>query len=117
MKKSIVALLIALALVILVSPGIIGRLAERSLEQDLDVAPRDDAELVVTPQGFDRGWFSSEGRHRIELRDGREAEEVSSGIGEPGVLHGQWRGYNKRRPGQGELEEPVKEYTGAGGSL
>ena len=52
-----------------------------------------------------------------EFRTSREAEEVSSGIGEPGVLHGQWRGYNKRRPGHGELEEPVKEYTGAGSSL
>lgn len=82
MKKSIVALLIALALVILVSPGIIGRLAERSLEQDLDVAPRDDAELVVTPQGFDRGWFSSEGRHRIELRDGRLAKWLHAATGE-----------------------------------
>ncbi|MGA8204037.1 MAG: DUF945 family protein [Woeseiaceae bacterium] len=81
MKKSIVALLIALALVILVSPGIIGRLAERSLEEDLDVAPRDDAELVVTPQGFDRGWFSSEGRHRIELRDGRLAKWLHAATG------------------------------------
>jgi succinate-acetate transporter protein len=52
-----------------------------------------------------------------EFRASREAEEVSSGIGEPGVLHGQWRGYNKRRPGHEELEEPVREYTGADSSL
>jgi succinate-acetate transporter protein len=52
-----------------------------------------------------------------EFRASREAEKISSGIGEPGVLHGQWRGYNKRRPGHGEIEEPAKEYSGAGGSL
>jgi hypothetical protein len=71
LKKSIVALLIALALVILVSPGIIGRLAERSLEHDLDIVESGNQGIRITPQGFDRGWFSSEGRHRIELRQGR----------------------------------------------
>ena len=71
LKKSIVALLIVLALVILVSPGIIGRLAERSLEHDLDIVESGNSDIRITPQGFDRGWFSSEGRHRIELRQGR----------------------------------------------
>ena len=27
-------------------------------------------EVTVTSEHFDRGWFSSEGRHRIELNDG-----------------------------------------------
>ena len=81
MKKSIVALLIVLALVILVSPGIIGRLAERSLEEDLDTTPTGEGEVVVTPQGFDRGWFSSEGHHRVELRDGRLARLLRHSIG------------------------------------
>jgi uncharacterized protein YdgA (DUF945 family) len=40
-KKSFVALLVALALIVMVSPGIVGR-----------------------------GWFSSEGQHRVELKGG-----------------------------------------------
>jgi Bacterial protein of unknown function (DUF945) len=80
LKKGIVALLVALALVILVSPGIIGRLAERSLEEDLDAAPQGTGEVIVTPQGFQRGWFSSAGRHRIELRDGRLAKLLRTSV-------------------------------------
>lgn len=70
MKKSFVALLIALALIVMISPGIVGRLAERSMDENLDWAANESQELVVTSQGFDRGWFSSEGQHRIELKDG-----------------------------------------------
>ena len=70
MKKGIVALLVALVLVIIVSPGIVGRLAEQSMDENLDWAARESNSLVVTSQSFDRGWFSSEGQHRIELRDG-----------------------------------------------
>ncbi len=71
MKKGIVALLIALALLILISPGIVGRLAEQSVDENLDWAARESKGLVVTSQDFDRGWFSSEGQHRIEIRDGK----------------------------------------------
>ncbi len=70
MKKGIVALLVILALVVLVSPGIVGRLAEQSVDENLDWATRESNDLVVTSQSFDRGWFSSEGRHRIEVQDG-----------------------------------------------
>lgn len=70
MKKSFVALLIALALIVMVSPGIVGRLAERSVEENLDWAAQEGQELVVISQGYDRGWFSSEGQHRVELKRG-----------------------------------------------
>ena len=70
MKKGFVALLLVLALIVIVSPGIIGRLAEKSMDENIEWAAKESDELVVTSQGFDRGWFSSEGRHRIELRDG-----------------------------------------------
>ena len=71
MKKGLVALLVVLALVVFVSPAIIGRLAEKSLDEQLEWAATESGELVVRSEGFDRGWFSSGGRHRIELRDGR----------------------------------------------
>jgi uncharacterized protein YdgA (DUF945 family) len=69
-KKGFVALLIGLAIIILLSPGIVGRLAERSMDENLDWAATESQEVVVTSQGFDRGWFSSAGQHRVELREG-----------------------------------------------
>lgn len=70
LKKSFVALLIALALIVLISPGIVGRLAEQSMDENLDWAASENQDLAITSQGFDRGWFSSEGQHRIEITDG-----------------------------------------------
>ena len=78
MKKGFVALLIALAVIVLVSPGIVGRLAERSMEENLDWAATENREVVVTSQGFERGWFSSAGQHRIELKDGELRGELLS---------------------------------------
>ncbi len=70
MKKGFVILLLALAVIVLVSPGLVGRLAEESVDENLDWAATESPELTITSQGFERGWFSSEGQHRIELRDG-----------------------------------------------
>ncbi|MDH3428876.1 MAG: YdgA family protein [Gammaproteobacteria bacterium] len=70
MKKGFVALLIVLAVVVLVSPGIVGRLAEKSMDENLDWAAAESQDVVVKSQGFDRGWFSSAGQHRVEVRNG-----------------------------------------------
>ncbi len=67
MKKGVIALLIILALIVLVSPGIVGRMAESSVEEQLEWAGSQNQEVVVTTERFDRGWFSSEGVHRVEL--------------------------------------------------
>jgi len=69
-KKGIVAVLVLLAVVILISPGIVGRLAERSMDDNLNWAAEESGELTVTTQRFDRGWFSSQGQHRVQLREG-----------------------------------------------
>ena len=69
MNKGVIALLIILAVVVLVSPGIVGRMAEKSVEQNLEWAEEETPEISVTSQKFDRGWFSSEGQHRIEIND------------------------------------------------
>ena len=81
MKKGIVALLVVLAVVVLVSPALIGRLAERQVDENLNWAADESGELVVTSTGFDRGWFSSEGQHRIEIRGGRLQTALSSVAG------------------------------------
>ena len=69
MRKSIVALLVIAAIVVLISPGIIGRIAEESVDSNLQWAADESQGIVVTAERFDRGWFSSHGRHRIEIRD------------------------------------------------
>ena len=69
-KKSVLALILVAVFVIIVSPAIVGRLAEDRVGENLNWAAEESGELVVTSQGFDRGWFSSEGQHRVELGEG-----------------------------------------------
>lgn len=75
-KRSLVAVLVLAALIILISPGIVGRVAEKSVEDNVKWADSGNNEIVVTTEMFDRGWFSSEGRHRVELRSGRVREAL-----------------------------------------
>lgn len=70
MKKGVIALLVILALVIIVSPGILGRFAEKSVDENLNWAAKESGELVISSDNFDRGWFSSEGQHRVEIKEG-----------------------------------------------
>lgn len=78
MKRWIVVLLISLAVIVLVSPGIVGRLAEKSIEENIGWADDENPSLSVTTERFDRGWFTSEGRYRVVF-DGdalREAHQL-----------------------------------------
>jgi uncharacterized protein YdgA (DUF945 family) len=79
-KRSIVVTLVILALIILISPGIVGRLAERNLVQGIEQAKTDSPDVVVTTEKFDRGWFTSEGRHRVSLRHGGVAADGGDGM-------------------------------------
>ena len=85
MKKAVVALIVVLALVIIVSPGIIGKLAEESVDENLNRAVDHSGELVISSTGFDRGWFSSEGEHRIELGQGTARDALLVLGGEAGA--------------------------------
>jgi uncharacterized protein YdgA (DUF945 family) len=76
-KKGIVVLLVVLALVVLISPGLIGRMAEKSVEENLNWAAEESGALAVTSENFSRGWFSSEGQHRIEISD----EKLQAALG------------------------------------
>jgi len=57
-KKGIVVLLIVIALVVLVSPGIIGRIAEESVDENLQWAADEHEQVVVPSARFDRGIVS-----------------------------------------------------------
>lgn len=70
MKRWVVVLLVLLAVVLLVSPGIVGQLAETSLKDSISWAKSESEDFLVTEETFDRGWFTAVGRHRIELKRG-----------------------------------------------
>ncbi len=78
MKKGLVVVLVLLAAVILVSPAIVGRMAEQSMDENLNWAAQESGAVSVTSESFDRGWFSSEGQHRIEIKDGELLSAMST---------------------------------------
>ena len=84
MKKSVIALILLAVLIIIVSPGIVGKFAEDSVGENLNWAAEESGELVVTSAGFDRGWFSSEGQHRVTLGDGNIRSAMSTAAGDLG---------------------------------
>lgn len=73
-KKWLVAVLIALALLLLVAPGIVGRLAEQNIEENIDWAEGDSPGVNIRTERFERGWFTSAGVHRVVLEGGQFAE-------------------------------------------
>lgn len=70
MKRWVVILLVVLAVVVLISPGIVGRMAEKSIEENVTWADDENPAVKVTKERFDRGWFTSEGTHRIVFDEG-----------------------------------------------
>jgi len=66
-KRWLVVLLVVLAVIVLVSPGIVGRMAERNLEENLNWAENESGSIEFQTERFERGWFTSEGRHRVVL--------------------------------------------------
>jgi uncharacterized protein YdgA (DUF945 family) len=75
-KRWIVLLLVSSALIVLISPGLIGRFAERSVDANIHRGILENDAIVVDALAFDRGWFLSEGRHRIEIKDSPLADRV-----------------------------------------
>lgn len=77
MKRWLVVLLVILALIILVSPGIVGRLAEKNMEDGITRTEIESPGVTITTETFERGWFTSAGRHRVVMEGGqfREASE------------------------------------------
>jgi uncharacterized protein YdgA (DUF945 family) len=82
-KKGLIIFLVVAALIVLVSPGIIGRIAEQSVDESFEWADAETEEIIVTSEHFDRGWFSSEGRHRVEIRDPEIKGALYEIFGEP----------------------------------
>ncbi|MDH4071823.1 MAG: YdgA family protein, partial [Gammaproteobacteria bacterium] len=84
MKRWLVVLLVLLALLVLLSPGIIGRLAEKNIEANIEWAEQDSPGVNIETESYERGWFTSAGRHRIVFDEGRfraVAEDYRSATG------------------------------------
>lgn len=79
-KRWLVILLVLMAMVLLLSPGIVGRLAERSIDTNLGYVDAENRDLRVESELFDRGWFSSEGRHRVSIRQGAITELMGGDV-------------------------------------
>ncbi len=71
MKRWLVILLVTLAVLVLVSPGLIGELAERNVQKGINLAANESGKATVTTESFDKGWFTSEGVYRIVFEDGK----------------------------------------------
>jgi uncharacterized protein YdgA (DUF945 family) len=69
-KRWLVALLVSLAVIVLVSPGIVGRLAEKNLDESIEWVATENPDVSVSTERFDRGWFTSAGRHRVVFQGG-----------------------------------------------
>jgi len=66
-KRWIVVSIVLLALIIMISPAIVGRMAERSIEANIDWSEQETDGLTITTESFARGWFTSVGQHRVAL--------------------------------------------------
>ena len=84
-KKGFLVILVVVAVIVFVSPGIIGRIAEESVDDSFQRAAQESDDIVVTSESFERGWFTSEGRHRIEIRDPVAQDAIRALIGEEAV--------------------------------
>ena len=84
MKRWVVILLVVLAVLVLVSPGIIGRMTERTLEDSIELARIESPSVTISTEKFDRGWFTSVGRHRIELSDRMRYPELANFVDQAG---------------------------------
>lgn len=66
-KKGFAALFIVLIIAVLISPGVIGRLAEQGVNDSLEWIDSKNPGFAISASEFERGWFTSAGQHRIRL--------------------------------------------------
>jgi uncharacterized protein YdgA (DUF945 family) len=84
MKRWLVAVLVVLALLVLLAPGIVGRLAERNIAENIEWAEADSPGVHIETEAFERGWFTSQGRYRVgfdALKFGAAAAEYQAATG------------------------------------
>ena len=78
MKRWPIILLLSLAVIVFLSPGIVGRLAEKNLDENLNWLEAENDDIAITAEQFQRGWFTSDGRHRVTLKNGALLEMLAT---------------------------------------
>ncbi len=71
MKKGIVFGLLALALIVIVSPGVVGKMAEGYVEQGNEWTSQsvDSSGVTFTQESYESGWFTSQSVDRLSISD------------------------------------------------
>lgn len=83
MKKGLVFGLLAVIVIVLVSPGIVGRMAENVVEQNNEWTASNvsDSGISYTSESFERGWFVSNSVDRIRIADPTAQAELIDALG------------------------------------
>lgn len=78
MKKGIVFGLLALAVILLVSPGVVGRMAENIVEQNSahTASSVSNSGVTYASESFERGWFTSHSVDRLTITDPAAVAEL-----------------------------------------
>lgn len=84
MKRWVVVALVTLAVLVLISPGIIGWIMERDLADNIARSRLESPAITISTEDFERGWFSSTGRHRIEFSDRGAFPLLANFVGQAG---------------------------------
>lgn len=69
MKKYVLLLTLAGTLIVLLSPGLVGRLAEQAIAENRERIMREIHGITVRSEHDERRWFKSQGRQRIAFSD------------------------------------------------
>lgn len=77
-------MLVTLAVLLLLSPAIVGRIAEKNLDQNLGWIQDENDDITITAESFQRGWFTSEGRHRVSMKPASLLQTLTAGNGQSG---------------------------------
>lgn len=78
MRRWLVFVIGIAILVVLLSPGAVGRIAQATLSDNLGWIDSENDDVDIEVLDYDRGWFSSTGRHRVVLSDGSLAGALAT---------------------------------------
>ncbi len=83
MRRWLVIIIAIAVLVVLLSPGAVGRIAEATLSDNLGWIDSENDDVDIEVLAYERGWFSSTGRHRVVVADSPVATALAQAGGGP----------------------------------
>ncbi|MEM7502706.1 MAG: DUF945 family protein [Pseudomonadota bacterium] len=83
MRRWLILIIGIAVLVVLLSPGAVGRIAEATLSDNLGWIDSENDDVDIEVLAYERGWFSSTGQHRVVLADSPLAAALTASTGGP----------------------------------